>query len=93
MPRDKASVISCLKKKGFSDTKKTHHNYYAYKTMDGKTSSVYTYTSHSGKEIDDNILSQMAKQCKLSKFNFLKLIDCTLSQEEYELELKNKSLI
>ena len=93
MPRDKRDVISNLKKKGFVDSKQTHHDYLTYKTNEGKISSVYTYTSHSGKEIADSILSQMAKQCKLTRTQFLKLIDCTMNQQEYELELKNQSLL
>jgi hypothetical protein len=40
------------------------HHYYVYYTKDGKKSPVYTYTSNSGKEINDRILSEMAKQCK-----------------------------
>ena len=44
MPRDKRDVISNLKKKGFVDSKQTHHDYLTYKTNEGKISSVYTYT-------------------------------------------------
>lgn len=84
MPRDKSKVISSLLKKGFEVSKNTHHNYYIFHTKEGKKSTIHTYTSHSGKEITDPILSAMAKQCKLKKDDFLKLIDCTLSREEYE---------
>ncbi len=30
------------------------------------------------KEIPDNLLAQMAKQCHLSKEDFLRLVDCPL---------------
>lgn len=92
MPKNKNDVIAGLKKKGFEDSpKNTHHIYYVYRTTQGKISKIYTYTSHSGKEITDPILSAMAKQCRLKKADFLKLIDCTMSRQEYENEMKNQS--
>jgi len=86
-------VVAGLKKKGFEDGKSSHHKYYVYHTIEGKVSSVYTYTSHSGKELSDNLLSQMARQCQLKKGAFLKLIDCPMSRQEYEKELEQKQLL
>ena len=39
------------------------------------------------KEIDDNLLAQMAKQCKLSNADFGLLVECPLSRDEYETKL------
>lgn len=93
MPRDKSDVIAGLKKKGFIDGKSNHHKYYVYQTIDGKLSKVFTYTSHSGKELHDHLLSQMAKQCKLKREEFLKLVDCPMSRKEYEEGLLKKDLL
>jgi predicted RNA binding protein YcfA (HicA-like mRNA interferase family) len=93
MPRDKSDVIAGLKKKGFESTKNTHHQYYAYRMIDGRISDVFTYTSHSGKELSDSLLSKMARQCKLKREEFLKLIDCPMSRQEYEQDLKRKGLV
>jgi hypothetical protein len=42
------------------------------------------------KEINDGILAQMAKQCRLNKQDFMSLIDCPLSREKYEARLIEK---
>ena len=93
MPRDKSDVIARLKKKGFENSKNTHHQYYVYRTTDGKLSDVFTYTSHSGKELSDSLLAKMARQCRLKRESFLKLIDCTMSQQAYEQDLRDRGLV
>ncbi len=94
MVRPKAKVETGLKNKGFKKTEGDHH-YFAYVTLEGKVTSIKTKTSHTPKmkDIPDNILSQMAKQCQLSKSDFLALIDCSFSQESYELRLKQERKI
>lgn len=64
-------------------------------TIEGKKTSVRTKTSHTPKmkDIPDNLLSQMAKQCKLSKNDFFRLLDCLLSREEYEAILKEQGTL
>ena len=39
------------------------------------------------KDIPDNILGQMARQCLLTKPEFLRLVDCPMSRDEYEERL------
>jgi hypothetical protein len=44
-----------------------------------------TKTSHgSGGDISDDLLARMAKQCGVTKGQFLKLVDCPLTRQEYE---------
>jgi hypothetical protein len=91
MPRKKIDVESALKKKGFNQTEGDHH-WFVYMTIEGEKTTYRTKTSHTQKmkDIPDNLLSLMAKQCKLSKKNFLDLIDCPLSREAYEEILKEQ---
>ena len=51
------------------------------------STSVRTKTSHGGKEIDDNLLAQRAKQCKLTNKDFGLLVECPLSRDDYEAKL------
>jgi len=88
VPKNKKDLVYCLQKKGFIEADNTHHKYYVYHTIDGKKSKIRTYTSHSGKEISDSILSQMAKQCKLTNKKFSEFLECSLSQQEFEDEVK-----
>ncbi|MDD1626938.1 MAG: type II toxin-antitoxin system HicA family toxin [Methylococcaceae bacterium] len=91
MPKDKRKVEEALLKKGFEDKEGDHH-FFIYHTLQGKKSSIRTKTSHTPKmkEISDGILAQMAKQCRLNKQDFMNLIDCPLSREQYEARLIEK---
>jgi hypothetical protein len=94
MPRRKSKVESALLAKGFQKTEKDHH-YFIYFTTDGKKTTAKTKTSHSkkNKDIPDPLLIQMAKQCSLTKTEFLSLVDCPLNQEMYEDILQKQGII
>lgn len=86
MPRDKSDVEGGLTRKGFQPNKPgADHNYFIYLSLAGKKARASTKTSYGkGFDIDDNLLGQMARQCGLTKKQFLDLLDCPLSREEYE---------
>lgn len=94
MPRKKTTVETSLTAKGFEQKEGDHH-FFIYRTLAGKKTTAKTKTSHTPKmkEIPDNLLGQMAKQCKLTKRDFLDLIDCPLSREQYESKLREQGLI
>jgi hypothetical protein len=85
MPRRKDRVEGALLRKGFEQREGDHH-YFVYRNLKGEKTSVFTKTSHTPKmrDIPDNLLALMARQCRLSKADFLNLVDCPLSREEYE---------
>ena len=86
MPRKQPNVEKSLLDKGFQ-AGGGDHNYFFYYTKAGKKTIVRTKTSHGSREIDDNLLAQMAKQCKLSNKDFGLLIECPLSRDDYEAKL------
>lgn len=94
MPRKKTKVEAGLRDKGFEQIEGDHH-FFIYVTTEGKRTAVRTKTSHTPKmkDIPDNLLSQMAKQCKLSKSDFARLLDCPLSREKYEGILKEQGML
>jgi predicted RNA binding protein YcfA (HicA-like mRNA interferase family) len=87
MPRKQAEVEKSLEAKGFQRPKGGDHNYFHYYSRDGKKTAVFTKTSHGAREIDDSLLGRMAKQCKLKRADFDRLIDCTLDRGAYEAKL------
>ncbi len=87
MSRKQSEVEKSLEKKGFERAKGGDHNYFHYHTKAGKKSRVFTKTSHGMREIDDSLLGQMARQCRLSRADFDRLIDCPLSRDNYEQKL------
>ncbi|MBN2081870.1 hypothetical protein JW859_06630 [bacterium] len=92
MPRDKRAVIGGLERKGFKPKDKDH-KFYNYFDLSGHKTSVFTKVSHSGKEISDNLLGSMARQCRLKRADFDALVDCPLDQPKYEKLLREKGVI
>ena len=82
MPRAKKDVESGLLAKGFQQSD-SHHHYFVYHDLAGKKTPVKTKTSHGGKDLDDSLLGLMARQVRLSKKQFVDLIDCPLTRQAY----------
>ncbi len=90
MVLDSKKVINALKSKGFVENK-THHLFFEY-FINGKF-VFHTKVSHGNKhDIDNYLIGQMKKQCNLSKKEFLNLINCPLSKEDYKSIIKNLGL-
>lgn len=79
--RKARDIEKSLIRKGFKQEPRDHRFFVLY--IDGKRSSVNTHTSHCGQEINDYLIDCMKKQLSLTKKQFLDLIDCPLSYEEY----------
>lgn len=77
-------IETALMKKGFKKDSGRDHIYFIYRRKDGCLSQVRTKISHSAKDIADNLISQMAKQCKLTNKDFKELVGCSLSQDDFE---------
>ncbi len=83
-----------LKKKGFSESvsKSDDHKYLEF-VHEGKI-HFYTKLSHgSKKDLGLPLITQMALQCKLSKKEFMDLVNCPLSKERYLEILKERGAI
>lgn len=92
MPRKQIEVEKSLTTKGFR-SKEGDHNYFHYYSKAGKKTIVFTKTSHGAREITDSLLALMAKQCKLSRADFDRLIECPLDRETYEGKLVEQSVM
>lgn len=90
--RDRESIHESFIKKGFLEKPGGDHKRYIYHSQEGKKTAVHTKMSRGTKYkyLGDPLVAQMAKQCKLSKTDFLALIDCPLSRQEYEEKLKQQ---
>ena len=86
MPRDARNVAAGLLGKGFVVREGDHHFYSL--VVGGKKTGIFTKVSHGEKEIHDVLLGQMAKQARLVKKDFLDLVDCPLSADEYLKKLR-----
>ncbi|MGL4943185.1 MAG: hypothetical protein ACRC46_08335 [Thermoguttaceae bacterium] len=82
--RKKQDVLQVLKRKGFELTSCGDHHCLTFYNRENKA-ILKTKVSHgtSHRDIGDTLIGLMAKQCHLTKREFLELVDCTLSQEAY----------
>jgi hypothetical protein len=92
MPRRQSEVEKSLLAKGFR-SKEGDHNFFHYYSKAGKKTIVFTKTSHGSREIDDSLLGRMAKQVRLSKGDFDRLIDCPLDRDSYEAKLIEQRVV
>jgi hypothetical protein len=85
MQRDKTKVEAALRSKGFAESH-SDHNRLIFHTRSGLKTPVMTKTSWSPKvkSLGDVLLGAMAKQCRLSKADFVRLVDCPLDYAAYE---------
>jgi len=89
--RSRRDIESALERKGFQ-RHEGDHSRFVYHTTDGKKTPIKTMTSHGsgGRSIGDPLLGQMAKQCYLTKQDFLSLVDCPLDREGFEAKARER---
>ena len=93
MPRKARRIEAALLAKGFQRTDAKHRKF-GYVSTRGIESRIRTLLSHGGnRDIDDRLLATMARQCGLSRREFLALIDCPLTQDDYEALLVERGAI
>lgn len=91
MPLDRDDVESSLRKKGFTQTERDHRFYDLH--HNGQKTGIYTKTSR-GKAYEtlgDDLVSKMARQVKLTKPEFVRLVSCTMSGPEYIALLQQRN--
>ncbi len=90
MVLDAKKALKNLKKKGFAEYDGDHKFLEYYHK--GKL-ILHTKISHGEKELNDFLIAQMSKQCKISKLDFVDLVNCPLSEEAYALKLIEAGII
>jgi len=92
--RSRRDIESALERKGFQ-RREGDHSRFVYHTTDGKKTPIRTMTSHGsgGRSIGDPLLGQMARQCHLTKSDFLDLVDCPLDRDRFEAKVRERGAI
>lgn len=84
MTLKRGRIRKSLLRKGFVEESKTKHLRYRFYYKDFRTSLCTTVSRGSDNyNISDYLLSQMARQCRLSVGDFRKLIECSISENGY----------
>ena len=91
MPVRTADIERSLPRKGF-EREVSRHVYFKFRHR-GKDWGISTFYSHGEREVGDHLVSRMAKQVKLSKADFLQLVQCPMSAEGYLALLIREGLV
>jgi predicted RNA binding protein YcfA (HicA-like mRNA interferase family) len=88
---ERDDVEASLAKKGFAKETNKDHRYFRL-LHGGRVTGIYTKTSHGSghKTLSDGLVSRMAKQLNLQTKEFVQLVDCSLSAEDYLALLARK---
>jgi hypothetical protein len=78
-------IDKSLRKKGFHRRMDGKHVEYRFQTQEGFDMPIFTQMSHGmmGYTLSVDLISKMARQLRLTKQQFLDLIDCRLSESGY----------
>jgi hypothetical protein len=93
MPRERSDIKAALTSKGFREQDRGGHDCYWLYLGETKQ-SVWTKLSRGTghREIDDSLLSQMARQLQLTRGDFLDLVDCPLDGPGYIAKLRARGV-
>lgn len=80
-----------LPDKGF-EREGGEHIYFSLR-HEGKDCGISTYFSHGAGEIGGSLIARMAKQVKLSKRDFVRLVECPMDYPEYLEKLKKEGFL
>ena len=93
MPRRTRIVERGLSHKGFRIVNR-RHRWLEYDKLDATHGRIKTILSHGAdRDINDRLLAQMARQLHLTRREFDELIDCRLSQDDYEAMMRRDGFI
>lgn len=89
MNLERSKIKENLPRKGFIEKDDRKHIFYHFH-HEGKKTHIRTHVSHGSKykTLGDDLVSKMARQCKLTAQNFRDLAECTVSREDYVKLLK-----
>ena len=90
--RSARDIDKALRKKGFRREMDGKHIHYFFPGANGGKSGIFTSISHGmgSTTIGDTLLGLMTRQLHLTKKQFLDLIDCPISEEDYRTILREQ---
>lgn len=93
MPLQRADVEQALAAKGFRLKGGDHRFYHLYVGEERQAIFTKVSTGSEHRTIGDDLLAQMARQTKLTKAEFTRLVECSLSGPAYVELLRGRGLL
>ncbi len=94
MPVDRKDMEASLQAKGFERDPQGHHIFFRHR-HNGKLTGIFTKISHTRKmrDISGDLLTQIRRQLRLDRTQEARdLLECPMTEEEYNLHLTKKGL-
>ena len=86
MQLERRDVLTNLEHKGFEKKEGKKHTVLIYHNKEGKKTVINTIVSRGTKckSLGNDLVGTMAKQCGLTTPQFVSLIDCSMSRDDYD---------
>lgn len=84
-------VVRVLEAKGFQRVKHGGDKMLEFWVDDRKV--LFTFVSHGNGECENYHVGKMAKQCKLARPQFRRLVECPMTEDEYVRRLREQGLV
>lgn len=81
-------VTGALLRKGMEPARPGDHKRFVRITPTGL--KITTMVAHGSTGIDDHLITLMARQCRLSRRQFIDLVNCPFTQEDWDLEIARR---
>ena len=85
MQLDRGVILQNLEQKGFQSEERRKHTFLIHHDRDGRKTGIQTFVSRgsSYKSLDSTLVGAMARQCRITTSQFVNLVNCSLSQDDY----------
>ena len=91
--RKRQVVEERLVQKGFTLVPSKDHRYYVFVFENRTVARTKVSLGTKYKDLSDDLISAMARQCHLPKSEFLDLVDCPMTQRGYEERLREQGML
>jgi len=90
--RKRKNVEASLLRKGFV-LDETDHRCYIFKVENRVVAMTKVSRDTQYKDLHSDLIAKMARQCSLTKYQFLELVDCSMSKDDYKEHLRKQKLL
>lgn len=91
MPLGTKDIEAGLVRKGFE--RRESKDIYLHLHVGGKKTPIYTKMSHGERQVHDGLVAAMARQVRLTRSQFIDLVRCPLSRDDYLALLREHHFI
>ena len=95
MPRERSLVVASLQSKGFELRQGSRDHDFFFFAPAGLTQAIFTKVSRGSqyRTLGDPLIRRMSRQLKLTARQFESLVDCPMTQGDFEAHLRTLGIL